>query len=437
MSEPRRPRRRLWPAGLALVLIAIIAALAAIHLSNQDLATRARAAIAAATAALPPVTQAPGDPGAVLPALEALASSPLPADGSPWWRHLAVNAVELDALAAEQRQLDRRLLGEAFLQRFAAGVLLRIDRPDVVPELAFDGLKLLLGLAGSGPPQESLSRAWAEVQWSFDAADRQDRLLRQIDRALAARPRLTVTLDPATVERVRARLRQAPLPTRAYAAIRTSDAAQRLPAFRPDRVLGPDGWAVVRRSGQSMATPIPGLLTAAGFQQVVAPALADVSASLQSDAWVLGGGAAPQATGRELTEAVLALYLADVGQAWDVLLGDIEIAPAPADPDQAARLVAALTQSSGPLLRLAIAARQATLFDTAQDAAAAQRLTVLAQALGDRRPWQEIDRRYAWLLPADGADLPGFAALADAARPFIDRAGSLPRDRSQAAPGLD
>ncbi len=436
MSEPRRRRRRLWPAVLALLLVAIIAALAAIHLSNQDLATRARDAIAAATAAFPPVTQAPGDPGAVLPALEALASSPLAEDGPRWWRRPAVNAVELDALAAEQRQLDRRLLGEAFLQRFATGILVRIDRPDVASELAFDGLKLLLALAGSGPPQDSLTRVWAEVQWSFDAADRQDRLLRQLDRALAARPRLTVSLDPAAIERVRARLRQTPLPTRAYAAIRTSDAAQRLPAFRPDRVVGPDGWAVIRRSGQSMATPIPGLLTATGFQEVVAPALADISASLQSDAWVLGGGAAPEAAGRDLTETVLALYLADVGQAWDVLLGDIEIAPAPADPDQAARLVAALTQSSGPLLRLAAAARQATLFDAAQGAAG-DRLAALARALGGRRPWQEIDRRYAWLLPADGADLPGFAALADAARPFIDRAGSLPRDRSQAAPGLD
>jgi len=436
MSEPRRRRRRLWPAVLALLLVAIVAGLAAVHLSNQDLAARTRDAIAAATAALPPADQDPEDPGAVLPALEALAAAPLPEDGPPWWRRPALNAATLDQLAAGRRDLDRRLLGEAFLQRFAAGVLGRIDRPDVAPELAFDGLKLLLALAGSGPPQESLTQVWAQVQWSFDAADRQDRLLRQLDRALAARPRLTVTLDPAAVERVRARLRQAPLPTRAYAAIRTSDAAQRLPAFRPDQVLGADGWAVVRRSGQSMATPIPGLLTAAGFQEVVAPALADISASLQSDAWVLGGGTAPQATGRELTEAVLALYLADVGQAWDALLGDIEITRAPADPDQAAKLVAALTRSPGPLLRLAAAARQATLFDTAQSAGAEPRLAALARALGGRRPWQEIDRRYAWLLP-EGNDLPGFAALADAARPFIDRAGSLPRDRSQAAPGLD
>lgn len=436
MSEPRRRRRRLWPAILALLLVAIAGGLAAVHVSNQDLATRTRDAIAAATAALPPADQAPADPGVVLPALEALAATPLPEDGLPWWRRPALNAQALDQLAIERRDLDRRLLGEAFLPRFAAGILARIDRPDVAPELAFDGLKLLLALAGSGPPQDALTRVWAEVQWSFDAAELQDRLLRQLDRALAAQPRLTVTLDPAAVERVRARLREAPLPTRAYAAIRTSDAAQRLPAFRPDRVLGADGWAVVRRSGQSMAAPIPGLLTAAGFQEVVAPALADVSASLQSDTWVLGGGTAPQATGRELTEAVLTLYLADVGQAWDALLGDIEIVKVPADPDEAAKLVAALTQSPGPLLRLAVAARQATLFDTAQSAGAEPRLAALAEMLGGRRPWQEVDRRYAWLLP-EGTDLPGFSALADAARPFIDRAGSLPRDRSQTAPGLD
>lgn len=427
---------RWWIALPVIVLVAIAAGLAAIHISNQRLITEAGDAIAAATAATPTAADAPHDPVAALPALEALAAFPLPEGGPPWWRRASLNAGDLDRLAAECRQLDRRLLGDAFLQRFAAGVLARIDRPDVAAELAFDGLKVVLALSGSGPRQDALARLWAEVEWSLGAADRRDRLLAQLDRALAAEPRLTVSLDPAAVERVRARLRQAPLPTRAYAAIRTSDAAQALPVFRADQALGADSWTVVRGSGQSLATPIPGLLTATGFQEVVAPALTDISASLQSDAWVLGGDATPQTTERGLTDAVLALYLTDVGEAWDALLGDIEIAPPPTDPDGASRLIAALTRSPGPLLRLAVAARQATLFDAAQGPAA-DRLAALARVLGGARPWQDIDRRYSWLLPADGADLPGFAALADAARPFIDRAGSLPKDRNQVSGGLD
>jgi type VI secretion system protein ImpL len=431
MSSGRR-----WLVGLALAGIVIAGALGAVHVSNQRLADGAGAVLAAATSAAPAAGSAPEDPGVALPALEALASSPLPTGELPWWRRPALNAAALDRLAAEQRQLDRHLLGDAFLQRFAAGILDRIDRPDVAPELAFDGLKVLLSLAGSGPRQDARIRLWAGVEWSLGAPDRRDRLLQQLDRALAAEPRLATALDAATVERIRDRLRQAPLATRAYAAIRTSEATQHLPAFRPDQALGSDGWAVIRRSGQSLAAPIPGLLTATGFQQVVTPALADISASLQSDAWVLGGNTAPEATGRSLTEAVLALYLADVSQAWDALLDDIDIAPSPADSDGAGRMIAALTTSPGPLLRLALAARQATLFDVAQGAAAG-RLDALARALGGTRPWAAIDRRYTWLLPADSADLPGFAALVDAARPFIDRAGSLPRDRTQAGSGLD
>ncbi|WP_026872206.1 ImcF-related family protein [Inquilinus limosus] len=428
--------RRWSTIGLAFVLAAAAGLLVAVHLSNQRLADAARTALTATQAAAPDAASTPEDPAAALPALDALHASPLAGRDPEWWRRASLNAPRLDELAAETDWLDRDLLRDAFLRRFATRILHQIDRPDVEPELAFEGLKAALALGGAGPRQDALIRLWATVDWSLTEPQQRDRLLQILDRALAAEPRLTPAIDGEAVERIRVRLRQAPLSARAYAAIRTSDAAQALPAFRADLALGRESWAVTRRSGASLATPIPGLLTADGFHRVVVPALADLSGSLQADAWVLGDDARPEQSGQALTTAVLTLYLADVARAWDELLDDLELAPSRADPESAARMVGALATQQGPLLRLALAARTATQFDRAAGAEA-EKLAALAEALGGRRPWAEIDRRYAWLLATGDGDLPGFSALVEATRPFLDRAGSLPADRTPAAGGFD
>lgn len=420
--------RRLARIAGCILAATLLAGLAAIHVSNHRLADRTRAAIESAQAATPTPDAAPEDPAAVLPALDALAASPsTDLAPLPWWRRLSLNAAPLDDLAAATAKLDRGLLRDAFLHRLAQRILARIDQPDVASDLAFDGLKAALAIGGTGPRQDGLIRLWASTDWSLTTPDRmRQALLVQLDRALAADPRLAPSLDMAAVERIRARLRGEPLSARAYAAIRTSDAAQSLPPFRADLVLGADSWAVRRRSGVSLATPIPGLLTADGFRRVVVPALMDLSASLGSDDWVLG--AAPSAGG-DLTASVLALYLDDVARAWDGLQDDLELTPA-ADPEAAANILTALTRSPGPLLRLAVAARRATLFDRGDEPA----LAVLARKLGGLRLWTAIDRRYAWL---DGAELQAAPLLDNAIRRFVDTAGSMPADAPAPASSLD
>ncbi|MFE0752528.1 ImcF-related family protein [Inquilinus sp. NPDC058860] len=424
------PPRRLARIAGCVLAAALLAGLAAIHVSNHRVADRARAAIERAQAATPAPEAAPDEPAAALPALDALAASPLAAPGPlPWWRHLSLNAAPLDDLSAATAELDQELLRDAFLRRLAERILARIDRPDIASDLAFDGLKAALAIGGAGPRQDGLIRLWASTDWSLTAPDAlRQPLLGLLDRALAADPRLTVPVDMTVVEGIRVRLRREPLSARAYAAIRTSDAAQGLPPFRADLVLGADGWAVRRRSGASLATPIPGLLTADGFHRVVVPALMDLSTSLDSDHWVLG--AAPAESG-DLTASVLALYLDDVARAWDGLQDDLELTPA-ADPETATRLLAALSRSSGPLLRLAVAARRATLFDRGRGDDAA--LAALARKLGGLRLWTAIDRRYAWL---DGAEPQGAPLLDDAIRRFVATAGSMPAEAAAPAPALD
>lgn len=431
-------RRRTWMAVLGGGLAAA-ALLAAIHIANERLAADARSAIAEARAAAPDAAASPDDPAVALDALDRLSASPLAGAPPAWWRRASLNAATLDDLRAETRRLDRDLLRDGLLGRLASRILERIERPDIAPELAFEGLKAVLALGdASVSRQDDLVRLWASIDWSVTepAPDRRERLARHLEQALAMEPRLVPAVDASAIDRVRARLRQTPLSVRAYAAIRSSEAAQALPPFRADLVLGADGWALARRSGTSLATPIPGLLTAEGFHRVMAPALADLSGALQADAWVLGGSGQPETVGRTLAATVLGLYLDDTARAWDGLLDDLEILPARAEPGSAGQVIDALTRSPGPLLRLALAARQATLFDRASGADAAQ-LAALAEAVGGTRPWSAIDRRYAWLLAGDGGDLPGFAALIDAARPLVDSAGGLPGDAPPSASPLD
>ncbi len=290
----RRPARI---AGCILAA-ALLAGLAAIHVSNHRVADRARAAIETAQAATPAPDAAPDEPAAALPALDALAASPL-ADLAPlpWWRRLSLNATPLEDLAAATAGLDRDA---------AAG---RVPAPagaaDPGPHRPAGrrlGPRLRRAEGGAGHRRHRPAAGRADPAVGVDrlVADHRRIAMRQalvvqLDRALAAEPRLAPPLDMAVVERIRARLRDQPLSARAYAAIRTSDAAQSLPPFRADLVLGADSWAVRRRSGASLATPIPGLLTADGFHRVVVPALMDLSASLGSDDWVLG--AAPSGGG--------------------------------------------------------------------------------------------------------------------------------------------
>jgi len=417
--------------------LAIAALLAAIHVANERLAADARSAIVEARAAAPDAAASPDDPAVALAALDRLSASPLAGAPPAWWRRASLNAATLDDLQAETQRLDRDLQRDGLLGRLAGRILERIERPDIAPELAFEGLKAVLALGdASVPRQDDLVRLWASIDWSITepAPDRRERLARHLEQALATEPRLLPAVDASAIDRVRARLRQTPLSVRAYAAIRSSEAAQALPPFRADLVLGADGWALARRSRTSLATPIPGLLTAEGFHRVMAPALADLSGALQADAWVLGGTGQPETVGRTLAATVLGLYLDDVARAWDSLLDDLEILPARSD--SAGQVIDALTRSPGPLLRLALAARQATLFDRANGADAA-RLAALAEAVGGTRPWSAIDRRYAWLLAGDGGDLPGFAALIDAARPLVDSAGGLPGDAPLSTSPLD
>lgn len=432
-------RRQTWMAVLGGGLAVAAALLAAIHVDNQRLAGEARSAIAEARAAAFDPAASPDDPAVALDALDRLAASPLAGAPPAWWRRAGLNAAALDDLRAETRRLDRDLLRDGFLRRLAGRILERIERPEVAPELAFEGLKAVLALGDANVPrQDDLVRLWAAIDWSMTepAPDRRERLARQLERALAVEPRLVPVIDAAAIDRIRTRLRQTPLAVRAYAVIRSSEAAQALLPFRADLVLGADGWALARRSGASLATPIPGLLTADGFHRVMAPALADLSGALQADAWVLGESERPETVGRTLAATVLRLYLDDTARAWDSLLDDLEVVPSRTDPGSAGQVIDTLTRSPGPLLRLALAARKATLFDLAGGADAA-RLSTLAEAVGGTRPWSAIDRRYAWLLAGDGADLPGFAALIDAARPLVDSAGGLPGDAPASTSPLD
>ncbi|HTS54432.1 MAG TPA: type VI secretion system membrane subunit TssM, partial [Burkholderiales bacterium] len=268
-----------------------------------------------------------------------------------------------EAQAAYERALERMLLPRV-VQRMEEQ--LRAGGGDY--ERQFEALKAYLML---GDPRRFDSRTvqnWAQRDWVERAQgispEQRDDLRRHTD-ALFEDSSLTqsIALDDKLVDEVRRRLLTASPAKRMFERLKRDPGAAKLEEFTVLKAAGPEAqFVLARKTGQPLASGIPGLFTYRGYHEFFKTHLELALAADLNEAWVLGnkpGGSAIQAS--QLLEEVRRLYFEEYIGRWEVLLNDVTPAPMP-NLDRAAETLNLLSRPDSPLRKfLEAAARETTL----------------------------------------------------------------------------
>ena len=260
---------------------------------------------------------------------------------------------------AYRRALERILLPR-LVSLLEARMRTRADDLDAL----YRATRVYMILCGRGPMDQAMVRDWMQADWAAayagaSLAPARAGLLMHLDALLAHPIGEFVTPDPDLLARSQARLANISVADRAYALLRSSDAARGVRPFIPADAIGSlAGAHFVRTSGRTLSDPIPGLFTVAGFQGVILPNLAKATEQAIRESWVLGRASridlGDVAARQQVEHALIAHYARDYQAVWDDLLGDIEMVP-PADPAAALADFDVLTSPSGPIKLLLLA----------------------------------------------------------------------------------
>ncbi len=324
-------------AGLALLLLT--GAWATSYVSNTALIARANAdadryveQYSALTRSTAPATDLP----VLLPPLDTLRAMPGGyADrdaGHGWLSGFGLyqgRKLGDQASAAYERALNNLLLPR-MLARLETQMLGNLGNTDFL----YQALKVYLILGRQGPLDPGLVAQWTNADFAASfpgeaGAPVRDALGRHVA-ALIERPVTAIPLNGPLVDRVRGILRQTPLAARSYARILGSEQARALPPWRyADKAGAASGSVLMLRSGKSLDTGVDGIFTFAGYHDIFAKLLPQVTDDIAEDSWVLGrkdSVSDPKQVG-ELRRDVLGLYLNEFVRKWDALIADLQIRP--------------------------------------------------------------------------------------------------------------
>jgi type VI secretion system protein ImpL len=337
--DPAASARRHRLHRLARLGLAAAAVLLATAWITDHLATRGR--LQAQLAGLHEAGALLGDPDAngaaidnpdplpVLPVLDALHRHPANAGG-------------------RLRALRRLLLPRLTLRLERA--LVAADAP---PEALFETLRVYLSLAGTEPPDRFPIARWFTLDWiaqlpGTEHESERRRLADHLGALLEGGFPPIVPSEPI-LKAARGRLAGWSPADLGLAQLAALPAAQSLPGWRLADQSGAAALALfTRASGRPIQEPVPGLYTAAGFHELVQPALERIAAELAAQGDTLGLPMDPEAVAarsRELRREIAARYLAQYARIWEEYLDDLALRPLPATPEAGA---AALTLLSGP-----------------------------------------------------------------------------------------
>ena len=275
------------------------------------------------------------------------------------------------------------------------------------PDFEYEATRVYLMLGSAGPLDRDLVRQWLSLDWeqSYTPEIRAG-LERHLD-ALLRNPLPKIGLDGQVVAAAQATFNRVSVAQRVYSRIKPSAAASRLAPWRLSDALGAAGVAVfVRASGRPLTDSIPGFFSPAGFHEVLLPALGPALKAVAAESWVLGAKTDLQSDAAAIAAAeqdVIKLYTADYIQAWDGMLGDLDVAPLRSLTQAAQDLYILASRENSPIRRLLASVVQQTTMSAAAPAAPGtpterERLAALlgrqGPAADTASPVQAIDDHY-------------------------------------------
>lgn len=256
------------------------------------------------------------------------------------------------AVTAAANEAYARELNAVLVPQLAQAFSSRLNELSADPDKLYEYLKAYLMLGDPKRADAGQLAFLARLEWDRaypDRPDVRDALAKHLDALLAGERLSPVALDDALVARARNALRAATPASLAYSRLKLLFASEKYQPLRLDREVQGIESVFRRRSGHSLAEPLPALYTKKVFKEISGSGTAEIAKRLQEDSWVFGEGDAAQVTSGQLIYDVLALYELDYIKAWDELLADLERVPLGSDPQQASKILGILGSGGSPL----------------------------------------------------------------------------------------
>jgi type VI secretion system protein ImpL len=271
---------------------------------------------------------------APLDLLRAIPGNPAQGDIEPQ-RELTYGLYQGEYIGNEAALTYRNALNQMLLPR----LLLKLERQMQGnlnnPDFLFEALKVYMMLGLQGPMNETLVTEWMRSDWALTYPGEANAKLRAALMAhltsMINQPMREIALHGPMVTQIQTLLAETPVSQRIYNSIIQSPQAQALPQWRVLEAGGPLTTRVlIRPSGAPMSEGVEGIFTKNGFYNVFLPAALDVAQQLKAENWVLGERGEDLSDPNALTRIardVLDLYYTDYIDAYEGVLGDIDVKP--------------------------------------------------------------------------------------------------------------
>jgi type VI secretion system protein ImpL len=249
-------------------------------------------------------------------------------DGAPFWMRFGLfqgHAVSAAAHDAYMRELDGVLL-----PRVAAQLRQRLIESSTAPDQLYEYLKAYLMLGQPEHLDKPQLTAIADLEfmraYPTDPDTRQG-VSKHLRALLDGEDKLrALSTDQLLVDQARNAIRQASLARLMYSRLKLNYAGDTEHALRLDVAAGLGADQVFqRKSGASLADPVPSLYTKAVFKEVSTTGTAELVKQFIADMWVLGGDSSALRQSAQLSQDMLQVYEKDYAEQWDRILADFQL----------------------------------------------------------------------------------------------------------------
>jgi type VI secretion system protein ImpL len=224
----------------------------------------------------------------------------------------------------------------------------RLGYAGTPPEQLYEYLKAYLMLAEPARLLPVQVTVLADAEWRL-AYERQPEIvdaLNQHLKVLIDEPQMMppITRDQRLVAAARRSVRRVSIEQLVYSRLKLKYGDDQR-VLRLDTEIGAGAEQALRRkSGTSLATPVPAIYTAPVFREIASSRIGEVAEQFAQEQWVWEEAGQPPVATATLTRDVIALYENDYIAFWDSVLDDVELIPV----TESAAVAELLTRIGGP-----------------------------------------------------------------------------------------